>query len=706
MGAALTTHSCVRYPSLEIIVDLDGSVAVLYADSNSCRLQVDQASDTLHCTAENESMHTFRLIGAFPQTKPSLCFAGQMQGESNWAAIPAECLRRAFELQQNGLANCAAATTCGAWHEIARGSCINSLYLHADTDKQEQCWHSLLAGRPSIDSLRLVRSAEWSASDDWCTVQRSDLVAKTTMDSIPTACRSLTLSEFCAHDLGQYVGKCPGLKELSIQWNGLPFQNAHKTRTVPDLTALHSLTDLTVQMRNDVYGDMFPALVKSCPGSLQRLSLEGFGSDMAQQQAPYPEPPQHSVRSLNLLECHLPALTHLSLTRCTITIPGEDITCLTKLKSLSLKSSDLYIKQLAVETLTNLTYLDLSKASCYWEDPWAVPASSFTSWPGLEVLDLTLCNMVGWNTVLNVASVQELHIDLPTSSDLSLPQQLHARIDGLREAERFTHTHQSQVGDAVVDLHIDVYHPDTMTELWQVIQSCPNVQSLHVVTHPVTMDSLAQFSEFRACTSQLTFLSLEGYTGSKIDLQALMCLTCLHVKQIGPHGLLECVKLPPGLAALTFIGSGLFQAGLEHNLHSLDHLSRIVFGTKDLSGQYTADPSPSRLFHKYPLPLIIPQLPPSLIRLSFEGSTGSELISDWSGLHACANLEHLTLSRQHWPTGYLQDWIRSAYHLHVVDHEDDGVGMHKTRVYEGTFRGTRLHMLESVPDWLDDPHLF
>ena len=64
----------------------------------------------------------------------------------------------------------------------------------------------------------------------------------------------MTLSEFCAHDLVQYVDKSTELEELSIQWNGLPYPTAPNTQTVPDLNALHSLTYLTMQMRNDVFG--------------------------------------------------------------------------------------------------------------------------------------------------------------------------------------------------------------------------------------------------------------------------------------------------------------------------------------------------------------------------------------------------------------------------------------------------------------------
>ncbi len=183
--------------------------------------------------------------------------AVSMQDESNWSAVPVEVLRRAFELQRNGLANCGAAAACIAWRDVARGSRVNSLYLHADSDHQELFWRHLLAARSSIDSLKLVRTATWSAHYDWCTLHHSAEIAQATMDSIPTACRSLSLSEFCAHGLARYIKKAPELEQLTIQWNGLPHSGTLKIQTVPDLAALHRLTELTVQMRNDIMAICF-----------------------------------------------------------------------------------------------------------------------------------------------------------------------------------------------------------------------------------------------------------------------------------------------------------------------------------------------------------------------------------------------------------------------------------------------------------------
>ena len=54
VGAGLTTHSCIRYPSLE-------SLLACRARLLCCKLiatPTDFKLDRLHCTAKNESMHT------------------------------------------------------------------------------------------------------------------------------------------------------------------------------------------------------------------------------------------------------------------------------------------------------------------------------------------------------------------------------------------------------------------------------------------------------------------------------------------------------------------------------------------------------------------------------------------------------------------------------------------------------------------------
>ena len=603
----------------------------------------------------------------------------KMQKETAWAALPMEVLRRAFERQPNGLATCAAAATCAAWHEAVKTSCVNSLYLHGDSDDQERTWQSLLAARSSISTLKLVRAAKWTKCFGRFTLERSSTISQATMDSLPTACTSLTLSEFCAHSLSRFVEKGPDLEQLSFEWNGLPYlPGYHKHQPVPNLTALRHLTDLTVQMRNDLRGDMFPALVKGCPDTLQSMTLQSFGSGVEDEQ-----PPIHSVSSLHLIQSHLTALTHLALTNSVVTIPGDDISCLSKLKSLSLYATEVYVDgQLDVTRLTKLTYLDLSEVCCFWEDAWVEALDSFTSWPGLDVLKLLNCNLIDQQTDLDCSSVKELHLNYP-NRPLSFVQgqAVHTYMGVHQVFENFLKPERhAQQGHAIIDLHLTcASSTDVDAVLQQAALFCPNLQSLHVETsladgyrfcgNPV---SLSLFSEGRGATPlRLTSLSLLAISCSHLDLQALTALTHLVVKHVDGEAQLACVVLPPGLEIFTFIGNSLFQTGIEHNLESLKQLSTLQLGPK----KYAYVPEPWAP--------VVPKLPVSLAHLSFEGQT-SEGIVDWSELYECTSLERLTLGTEHCPVGDLQAWIKSAKYVCAVDHDYNAMNPLLTHQLQGT----------------------
>ena len=176
---------------------------------------------------------------------------------------------------------------------------------------------------------------------------------------------------------------------------------------LPCFAALHQLTKLTVHMCNDFDGETFPFLVDSWPDSVESLILEGFGSSV-----PCARPPTRAVRSLTLLEDNLPALTRLELAHSVVRILGKGITCFSKLKSLSLCYSEMYVDgQLEVTLLTRLTHLDLAGATCYWEDAGVDPLDILMAWPALAVLKTNNSNIFDVNTVMDVSSVREIHVD-------------------------------------------------------------------------------------------------------------------------------------------------------------------------------------------------------------------------------------------------------------------------------------------------------
>ena len=130
---------------------------------------------------------------------------------------------------------------------------------------------------------------------------------------------------------------------------------------------------------------------------MESLILESFGSQDEVQQ-----PPVFAVSSLMLLEDNLPALT-LELAHSVVRVLGDDITCLSKLKTLSLNSSKIYVDgHLEVTLLTNVTHLDLTRATCYWEDAVLDALNAFTAWPSLAVLKVCKCNLFDIDTVMDV----------------------------------------------------------------------------------------------------------------------------------------------------------------------------------------------------------------------------------------------------------------------------------------------------------------
>ena len=69
-----------------------------------------------------------------------------------------------------------------------------------------------------------------------------------------------------------------------------------------------------------------------------------------------------------------------------------------------------------LSVLSNLTLLDLS--NCRWRLPGPGGSSfkSFWAWPALRVLKLTGRRLINKSTMLDVASVPELHTHLPPAS--------------------------------------------------------------------------------------------------------------------------------------------------------------------------------------------------------------------------------------------------------------------------------------------------
>ena len=570
-----------------------------------------------------------------------------MSRDSNWNALPAGILQRAFELQREGLANCGAASSCVAWRDVVRESRVNNLHLHAATDRQEQFWSRLLAARSCVDTLKLTSQRICGRTNDVYTIHRSDELTEATISSIPTACRSLSLSEFNAYGLEQYIRKSPEVQQLTLQWNGLQAGNS-SFHSLPSFAPLHQLTELTVHMRNDINGESFPSLVKSCPDTVENLYLEGFGSSVEDEQ-----PPVYAVHSMMLLESHLPALTRLELTHSVVRIPGEDITCLSKLKSLSLCDSEIYVDgQLEVTLLTGLTHLDLTGATCYWEDAWVDVLDAFTAWPSLAMFKCYNCNIFDMSTVMDLSTVGEVHVGHFSHCVQSEPNQAgHLRAYGASVL-----SYDSGRAATIVDLTMEVPIVAPCREkLLGYVAAQFSLQSLSILLPPG-----GEPFEFPAASfANLKHLAIAGlYPATcSVDLQSLLCLTSLKLSHIVPSQSLplESILLPSKLELFTYLGFSLFLEGTKHNLHELPSLTKVT-----LEINYARHQS-----------FCLPQLPSGLRHLVLAGTHWCKPDCDWSGLHGCPDLQHLTLAIGQQLSGQLKQWARLARCLYVVDQSED-----------------------------------
>ena len=564
----------------------------------------------------------------------------RMSSDSSWSALPADILQRAFELQPEGLALCGATSSCTAWRSVARHSRVNNLHLHSATDGQEQFWPHLLLARTCIDTLKLTSQRTLDLTRQTAAINRSEGVAKATINSIPTACRSLFLSEFCAYGLEQYIAKSPEVQQLSLQWNGL--RAGHSSfHPLPSFSALHQLTQLTVHMRNDSNGRSFPSLVKSCPDTVESLILEGFG---------LPEEDVGTVSSLTILESTLPVLTRLKIARSVVRVSGGDITCLSKLKSLSLCHLEIYVGgQLEVTLLTNLTHLDLTGAKCYWEDPLVDAFETFTAWPSLAVLKIYDCNVFDISTVMDVSTVKEVHAGHFDHFAQPRPdQESHVRThcdfvpsyDGMRAA-------------TVVDLTIDANTDPFLDSVLGCVAAHFSLRSLTL--HTESGCAITKPLDFSgAGFSDLRHLAVANFDPSvpSVDLQSMSCLTSLKLSTdaLQPSSL-KSLLLPSKLEVLIYIGYDLFLSGVKHNLHELPSLTKV-----ELQIGFAGCRS-----------VCLPQLPLSLQHLVVIGKDWCRRDCDWSGLHGCPELKHLTLAMGQRVFGQLKLWVKSARCLYVVD---------------------------------------
>ena len=525
-----------------------------------------------------------------------------------------------------------------------------------------------------------------------------------------TACKALYLSEHLARHSANSFPALPQLQKLSLQWNGVPSMRAEMmngqpsnelySNMLPFLTHLTNLTELNIHMRNDVHGMTFPLLLVRLPPSIQRLNLEGFGSQLDDEQ-----PPRYSVVLQDHSFASLAALTHLELTKSSVTIPGDSITCLSRLSSLNLSNSEVYVDgQLEVSQLTNLTCLELTQTLCFWEDAWVEALDAFEAWPRLKVLKLLGSNLLDGRTVLTAPGVDELEVMYPHGNHMTVAEaagkKVHAHVHVLHNTVLDEVLSAPLYGRPVVSLHIHQHSQsgsETGQNFWHLLDHCPNLQSLHIHNDVILAQATPVGLMLTKSLTQLKELELIGITCKDLDFGELEGLTRLVLHRVDHMAPLDILVMPHNLRQLDFKGSSMF-GGLSYPPDaSVDPFKSL----QDLTCLTELKLSPIRFAY-----LSIdwqPSFPRFPVSLRYLAVKHWHLVDtcDWSVLKVCQQLERFTLPGGCKHTPVLDSFLLTARHLHVVDEdrwlEQDGVA---TEVYHGT----RMLVLEEMPDWLEDPN--
>lgn len=482
--------------------------------------------------------------------------------------------------------------------------------------------------------------------------------------------------------------------------NGQP-SNELYSNMLPFLTCLTNLTELNIHMRNDIHGMTFPLLLVRLPSSIQRLNLEGFGSQLDDEQ-----PPRYSVVLQDHSFASLAALTHLALRSSSVTIPGDSITCLSRLSSLNLSNSEVYVDgQLEVSQLTNLTCLELTQTLCFWEDAWVEALDAFEAWPRLKVLKLLGSNLLDGRTVLTAPGVDELEVLYPHGSHMTVAEvagkKVHAHVHVLRTTVLDEVLSAPLYRNPVVSLHVH-QHSQSGSEsgqnFWHLLDHCSNLQSLYIHNDVV----LAQANSVgRMLTNigltQLKELELIGITCRDLDFGDVLTLTRLVLHRVDHMAHLAILVLPHTLRQLDFKGSSLFGIQSYPSGASVD-LSQSL---QDLTCLTELKLSPIRsAYLSIAWQPSLPLFPVSLRYLAVQNWHFVDTC-DWSGLKVCQQLERLTLPGGYKHTPVLDSFLSTARHLHIVDEHSwsEQVG-EATEIYHGT----QMSVLEELPDWLEDPY--
>ena len=578
-----------------------------------------------------------------------------MRAQAEWSALPQDVLTRIFDRQHNALDSCAAACVCKNWRLVVNRRHISSLHLHAHDRSYSQHWQAYLSSVSLASHLKLT-AAEASKRD-------VDEASLSWMRFLSTICSSVHVDCCFVPGICHSSAQTGRLTSLTIQ--STPSAQS-VTQGLPDLRHMIGLRQLEVSCDKssaEVYNVVSNSL-PACPSSLQRLALAYYQCNI------YATSPPSVLASL---APQLMTLTSLQLTDCLLPFCGQSISCLSSLKSLSLRNSMIQVDRgdwTNLDKLTHLTHLDVSgskwgEVAVTWQDGFELHALGqldvFKGWPDLKVLKLSRCTLITNRTAVCIQEVELLDVTWLQSEMKS--QDLHVDRTPASIDDILICASQPLCIKSLVCLSVSGDFSSQVTDALQhLLHQCQRLKRLKLDR------CYALFCQDRPLDivlddthgASLTDLDISCILCGDVNLSQAAALTAVKLDWVesddSPHFMLT---LPPTLQSFDFTSRSLCscQPAARQWFTSCSHLTSLRIRNE----RHLDDDGQASIYS-------LPVLPASLYFLSLFMPNSMMHMCDWRCLHLCSRIEHIELPRGCCVPGSLQQWLATARqrHLHIV----------------------------------------
>ena len=479
---------------------------------------------------------------------------------------------------------------------------------------------------------------------------------------IPAECNSLTVDERFAPFLGDYTEQPAKVQHLAIKYRGHPGDRHTSGRdpleTLRNMSHLTQLRSLKVETPGDMSG---LAGLGNLPNSLTSLHIGGWGNDDTV--VALPDPDLERSRESACLR----RLRSLQFDSCYMQLPIGSSANLEGLTSLSFCYCHAGRDIDAVLKLTNLVSLDLTGVT-HQEHSDAEPWSKFEAWPALHVFKFAGCWLIDDDTVLDMATVQEVHTDklavgmTNANVHLVLRERHSLLLETLASAMSWWSTHLVNLRIIVTLGHGGAPYLATIANT--VLEALSCLQFFHLAGavsfgHSVEYDA-GHIVLRDGYSGQLKDLKLHDCFYHTLDLRTATCLTSICLKNIDQPQLPCELILPDSVVRLEVFGDSLTTRHAKCLLEVLPSLTHVKLGNGGSHFGNVCELSNSAC---------MPTMPGSLQWLSVTSESLKKVLdgSAQDCLRFCTGLEYLILPSGQCPEAELYAWVKDARYVRISE---------------------------------------